>query len=229
MAEKRTYPYPYPRRFKEEERDFYAGIRALAKGNGWRFTQFYVWRAEGPFLVSAAMLLRRNVFGFEVDGCVKTLEEDDVYWDVVGMPGNKERPTSLHATAAFCADGLRIGMPEFPFPLRGEVGSEDEIVLGAWEAFLGFAADAHAYLDSIGRDPDRYYDDLYRDNEARGSDGRWDMALALACKGDYEGAVSICRGSIDSYDKDSPKYEAVRKNMGLIVTYCERRLAGEGD
>ena len=223
----------YPSGYKSFKRAFAGSMRGAARLHGFRFTSGEVWRIEKGFVGACTTIPCWEKMAIHTNPGIKALESDGVAWDVLRMSSNRRERESLHVTAAFSGPWL----PLDAFPLKEDVpfGSEGDAPAVAEMIASSMAECLERALSAIGTQ--RRFFELVRERcerEAR-EEGRdpagFGYCVALIALGRVREARAVAaptaaRGS----QRDLFTYGVGDKgDATLIVEYCDRLLAGEGE
>ncbi|WP_260483942.1 hypothetical protein [Sphingomicrobium flavum] len=76
-------------------------VRSAGKGSRWRSTQGCFYRQSGDWFVSASPVVALNNTSSRGVIQVKPMTIDPLFWDIVGLPENRQQPLSFRLTGAF--------------------------------------------------------------------------------------------------------------------------------
>lgn len=143
--------------FADRRKAVLAEVKALARAAGWKYKGGGIFRAEGELFLEAIASVSRVEDAVRLTAGVKPLAADDAFWDIIGAPGNKGRPLSFRADAAFCVrpyrfHAERVALPDPADPRKGlEPGFAS--VLAASEAMSRALRDAAGFAARLLDDP----------------------------------------------------------------------------
>jgi hypothetical protein len=101
-------PEPWPlklgreqrRALKQREKEFQAALKAAGRGHGWRYVGGQLFRQDSVWFASVLPFLERER-GIAVRFSVKPMALDPLFWDIVGLPENRNLPLSFRANGAW--------------------------------------------------------------------------------------------------------------------------------
>ena len=223
----------YPSGYKTFRKTFNKELRSAAKARGFRLTDGTLWREQNEFFTRCAVLLCWEKMAVELYPSIKALESDGLAWDVLGMSSNRQERMSLHATAAFRGPALPLDdvFPErsLSFSSEGDAATVAETIAAALEE------GAARTLSAIGTQ--RRFFELVRERcerEAR-EEGRDPAGFGYCIALIGLGEVARARAVAAPTAAKGPVRDVFRYGVGdkgdaaLIVEYCDRLLAGEGE
>lgn len=229
-------PRALRRRARAFERELAGAVRAASRGSGLGFCDGYLWRREGEFFLRCSVAPSRIDRGAELIARGKTVECDDLVWQILHMDGDGPIRASAHATSAFVGPEVLIG---------GEKHLEAEDPASSREALASLADACASYADGAfrrflaetGGSAARYYELLLDESrtrlEPKSAEGaRVDglgVCIALIGLGRVEEAREFAaRKASLGPTRDIFAYGAEGKgDSALIVEYCDRLLAGQ--
>lgn len=216
---------PYPSGFKAFCKIYSKVARSTAKQHGFKFTSDTIWRIEGDFVVEGRTMPLIDRMGVSVNCDVKTIQSDNILWDILGFESNKSERMCLRVTGAFAVPGVPLGPPplgrkEFLF------ASEDAAEEMAVQVVEHVEKVSSAFLDSIDHDVRRYFEltstgKPFLDN----SHTLLYRCIAYIYLEDYQSAIELADYQL------SQKYTIFKFGVGsksdseLVKEYCERKLA----
>ena len=228
---------PWPGGLRSAQRAFSGALREAARAAGLRTRSGHVWGASGEFLYAAYPSMWRNAMRVSTSSNIKTLAMDDALWDVLGMRGNRDEPTSLRVNGAFTVPGLSLG-PNGPYDLvereHTPCAGEGDLPRVAREVVGRLRESSGALIESVGGDPGRFHELVLK-----GWPGVEDSHEGL-----YKCLAHICLGGrahLEAARAMAASQEARRRDATfkfrvggkgdatLVREWCERRLAGEGE
>jgi hypothetical protein len=85
---------------KQRSKDFDAALKARARAAGWRYARGEVFRQAGDWFVSVfpSLLWEQGALARLM---IKPMALDPLFWDIVGLPENRDLPLSFRATGAW--------------------------------------------------------------------------------------------------------------------------------
>ena len=95
-------------KYKEKEKLWLKSIKELCKSDGWKFKGYFIYKVVGNLFFSAkfCVSLKENAISGWI--AYKTLNIDNVYWDIIDEQPNKRMPLSFRGEAAFCVYGINF-------------------------------------------------------------------------------------------------------------------------
>lgn len=98
---------------RELENEIDKRIKGQAKKFGYKFRSPCAFAKQGEYFISSRCSVRtcEKAIAYVT---VKKMVYDDVFWDVMDMPSNKEQPLSLRAVGAFTAPEITVCEREIP-------------------------------------------------------------------------------------------------------------------
>ena len=220
-------------REKEYDKALYGACRKAAKNHGIRFTRFFFWGIKGEFFFSSCVLALPGLNGATVTPLVKPLLADEIAWRVLHMESNLDERMSLHATGAFQGPSL--------YPFDGGEEENEKMIRASSELDLPELAESAAgytvsaadhFIGSVGGSVEACFQKMVeRFQSTEPSTNGFGLCVALIALGRVREARAVAaptaaRGS----QRDLFTYGVGDKgDATLIVEYCDRLLAGEGE
>ena len=95
---------------KEDEKKILQCVKKIAKQNGYKVISNCIYKIDCNWVVYAVIWLNQINDDYSVvfRWCVKTMELDNIFWDVFDMSENKEKKLSLRITGAFCCPSYKF-------------------------------------------------------------------------------------------------------------------------
>ncbi|WP_265529673.1 hypothetical protein [Sphingomicrobium marinum] len=82
-------------------RDVARAVRTVSKKSGWRASQGCLFREFDDWFVSASPVVALNAASTRGVVRAKPMSIDPLFWEIVGLPENKQQPLSFRLTGAF--------------------------------------------------------------------------------------------------------------------------------
>ncbi len=97
---------------KEKEKTIINCVKKIAKQNSFKTISNCIYRVDENWVIYAVIWAKdENSIGFR--WCIKTVELDDVFWDIFDMPDNKNERFSLRIVGAFCCPSYIFAEKEY--------------------------------------------------------------------------------------------------------------------
>jgi hypothetical protein len=110
---------------KEKEKLWLTKAKEHSKVRNWKFKSYFIFKViDNLYFVSNFFIdPKENSISVWVE--YKTVNIDNVFWDIIGKQANKNMPLSFRGEAAFCVRGLSFY--EHKILLADELNPESEI------------------------------------------------------------------------------------------------------
>lgn len=227
---------PWPSGVKSAQRTLTRELREAAHAVGLRMRSGYVWGASGGFIYDVYTSVWRNALRVSTTSDIKTFAMDDVLWDILGMPENRDEPTSLRVVGAFAVPGLSLG-PGGPYDFKRRdipCAGEGDLPRVAREVVGRLQESSAALLASVRADPGLFHE-LVLEGWPGVEDSHEGLYKCLAhiCLGGraHLEAARAMAAAQEARDR-AACFKFVIGSKGdatLVREWCERRLAGEGE
>lgn len=98
------------KKFRELKKAFPKILQAACKENRFKKKDYMVWSKKGDLFFTLSLFQRENDGSCYIDATIacKPLWLDDLLWDILQMPENKNEPISLRSVGAFTAHGSEL-------------------------------------------------------------------------------------------------------------------------
>lgn len=110
---------------KEKEKLWLKHVKELCVIDSWKFKSCFIYKQIGDLYFCATFYVDRKDPLLSGSLKYKPLTIDNIFWDIVNLPGNKRRPLSFRAHAASCVDG--ISFMDFKKTIANELKPQKEI------------------------------------------------------------------------------------------------------
>jgi hypothetical protein len=158
-------------------------VRQVAKGSGWRVSQGMLFREHEGWFISVFAAPYITESRTPADLHCKPMALDPLFWKIVGLDENVDRPLSFRALGTACGTPA---LREADIPEHG--GSPERMA----EALLRWAnAQLQALNGTLSLDAFIQFIREYPNERVRASHSAT-LITALLLQGDYEGALAVC-------------------------------------
>jgi hypothetical protein len=112
-------------KYKEKEKLWLSNVKELSKTYGWKFKGGSVFKTIGDLYFRSGFDV--SMIENAIDGylCYKTMNIDNVFWDIIDEQPNKKMPLSFRGEAAFCVSGLYYF--KYKIDIKDELNPKTEI------------------------------------------------------------------------------------------------------
>lgn len=219
-----TYPYSRPK--KDVEKELYKAMKICGKEYGFKKVENYLWKQDHDFLIKADCFLSWTKKGINLWGSVKSLAEDSILWDILGMPGNKEQPFSLRIRGAFTSGGYILRPDGENKKAVIPIESDGELEKPVETALTLINEKAHSYLESIEYDPKKHFEALIAsDDPLKTEPFTLKLLIVEIGLGNYQKAYDLSKNALDKGIDILHFGIGDKSDLELVMEYCERKLA----
>lgn len=214
------HPNPYSEPYKETYRDLKTELKKAAKSNKCNYTKDVIWFVEKEFFCRASIFLSKVEPLIEVSSSVKTIEDDNLLWDIVDMSSNKSEPMSLRAYGVF-------SLPGYPVldGLIYRVEDDSRLDVYANKIVKDFYHLSKSFIESINYSSKEYQHSVIAlDFEKRLSQR---LEIALISLGEYQEAKDLAQRAIDNGDRMIRFANGNKSDLEYIIEFCNAKLSGE--
>jgi hypothetical protein len=110
---------------KEKEKLWLTKVKEFSKVGNWKFKSYFIFKVIDNLYFSSNFFINAKENSISVWVEYKTVSIDNVFWDIIDEPANKNMPLSFRGEAAFCVRGLSFF--EHKIYLKDELKPETEI------------------------------------------------------------------------------------------------------
>ena len=105
-------------KYKEKEKLWLTNIKELSKKDGWKFKSHFTFKVIGDLYLSSNFYVSMKENAISGWLGYKTMNIDNVFWDIIDEQPNKKMPLSFRGEAAFCVRDINY------FQYKIDVGNE---------------------------------------------------------------------------------------------------------
>lgn len=111
---------------KEKEKLWLKKVKELSKTDGWKFKRSFTFKTIDELYFSSSFYV--SMRDSTISGWLgyKTLNIDNIFWDIIDEQGNKTMPLSFRSEAAFCVRNLNYF--DYKIKIQDELNLESEII-----------------------------------------------------------------------------------------------------
>ena len=110
---------------KEKEKLWLTKVKEFSKIRNWKFKSYFIFKVIDNLYFASNFFIDPKGNSISVWIEYKTVNIDNVFWDIIGEQANKNMPLSFRGEAAFCVSGLSFY--EHKILLAEELNPESEI------------------------------------------------------------------------------------------------------
>lgn len=95
---------------KEDEKNVLQCVKGIAKLNGYKAVSNCIYKTDCNWIIYAVIWIKQIDDNYSVvfRWCIKTIELDDIFWDIFEMTENKKKRFSLRIIGAFCCPSYKF-------------------------------------------------------------------------------------------------------------------------
>lgn len=112
-------------KYKEKEKLWLTSIKELSKTDGWKFKGHFIFKVIGDLYFSSNfhVSMKENA----ISGWLgyKTMNIDNIFWDIIEEQPNKKMPLSFRGEAAFCVRSINYF--QYKIDIKDESNPKSEI------------------------------------------------------------------------------------------------------
>lgn len=193
------------RKFRELKKAFPKILQTACKEFGFKKKDYMVWSKKGELFFTLFLFERENDGHCFIDATIacKPLWMDDLLWDILQMPENKNEPLSLRSVGAFTVSGSELYSE-----------SSELIEWSADEAVVYVKKVMQTFAKFINRTT---YDELCTTIGTSPYHAEIRKLLLLIHDNKYDKAVEMAK----SMDRDIFENQGVGLRAG-VIQYCEQ-------
>lgn len=196
---------------KENEKIIINCVKKIAKQNHFKTISNCIYKTEGNLVIYAILWVRDNRLGFY--WCIKTVELDDIFWDIFDMSDNKNERFSLRIEGAFCCPSYKFGESEY------KIENVDELEERVNIFFLSEMEKVEKYVKDIRADYGDFLLYIVEQEDAR------DLTklLAYVLLGEYEYVYKIVKNELKK-GKDGNFENRGKSIYEYMKAYCRIKM-----